>query len=399
MSVVEMVGEPAMSTGSLLITNARVITPDGILPRGWLLARGGRIAGLGAGQPPDAGDAELIEADGYTLLPGFIDLHVHGAMGHEAMDADPDGLRVMARFYAQHGVTAFLATTWTDSRERIAAVLEVAAGMLGPQPEGAALWGVHLEGPYLNPERCGAQSTLHIRRAARDEALTFLDSGVVRLMALAPEYEENHWLIRECVARGITVSAGHTTATYDDMCQAVALGLSHATHTFNAMTGLHHREPGTVGAVMALLEITAELIADGFHVHPAVMAILYALKGPQRLILITDAIRGAGMPDGPFQIDQRQVMVQDGAVRLPDGTLAGSTLTMNRALYNLMQATGQPLDVLWPTSSQNAARELHMDHRTGSLEVGKDADLVLVSDDITVRLTVVGGRIVYRQGI
>jgi N-acetylglucosamine-6-phosphate deacetylase len=384
-------------TQPLLITNARLVSPTGTLPHGWLLACDNRIAGLGAGAPPDIDGAEHIDAGGNTLLPGFIDLHVHGAVGYEAMDADPDGLRAMARFYAQHGVANFLATIWTDSTDRIAAALETVAEIQGPQPDGATLMGVHLEGPYLNPDRCGAQSTRHIRRAARDEALQFLDSGVIRLVALAPEYEENHWLITECVRRGITVSAAHTAATYAQVQHAATLGLTQATHTYNAMTGLHHREPGTLGAVMTLPGIYAELIADTIHVHPAAMAILYAAKGPDRLILITDAMRATGMPDGEFEIDTRTVIVRDGAVRLPDGTLAGSTLTMDRALAHLMQATGEPLDTLWRCSSLNAARSLGIAHRTGSLETGKDADLVLVGNALDVCLTVAQGHIVYRN--
>jgi len=384
----------------LLIKNARVITPVAAWPQGWLLCRAGRIAALGSGEVPDFNNGvETIDARGLTLLPGFIDLHVHGAVGHEAMDANPDGLRAMARFYAQHGVAAFLTATWTDSRARITAALETVAELRGPQPEGATLLGVYLEGPYLNPVRCGAQSTTHIRRAERDEALAFLDSGAIRLVALAPEFEENHWLISECARRGITVSAAHTAATYDEVRHAVALGLTHATHTYNAMTGLHHREPGTLGAVMASPEISAELIADNIHVHPASMAILYRAKGPDRLVLVSDAIRAAGMPEGEFQIDERTVMLRDGAIRLPDGTLAGSGLTMERALHNLIEATGEPVETLWKTSSLNPARAIHIADRKGSLEAGKDADLVLVDDQITVHLTVTEGRVAFRQNI
>jgi len=218
---------------------------------------------------------------------------------------------------------------------------------------------------------------------------------VIRQVALAPEFEENHWLIEACAARGITVTAAHTAATYEQMRHAVSLGLSQATHTYNAMTGLHHREPGTLGAVMALPEICAELIADNIHVHPAAMRILVAVKGRDGVMLITDAMRGAGMPDGEYEIDERTVFVRDGAVLLPDGTLAGSTLTMERALRNVIEATGQPLDTLWPCASLNAARQLGLAHRKGSLEIGKDADLVLLDDALNVRMTFAEGRIVY----
>lgn len=379
----------------ILFHGGRVVTAAETWDRGWLLVDGNRIALLGPGDPPRLGADRTIDASGLTLLPGFIDVHAHGAAGHEAMDATPDALQGMARYYAQHGTTAFLAATWTDSTERIHAALNAIGETMGPQPDGATLLGAYLEGPYLNPERCGAQSTQHIRRAKREEALAFLDMGVIREVALAPEFEENHWLIEECVARGITVTAAHTAATYEQMRQAVALGLRQATHTFNAMTPLHHREPGTVGAVLSSPEIRAELIADNLHVHPAVMRILYAAKGPHGVILITDAMRGTGMPDGEYPIDERIVLVKDGAARLPDGTLAGSTLSMERALRNLIAATGHPLEVVWPCSSLNAARALHLADRKGSIEAGKDADLVLLDAALEVRMTVAEGRIVY----
>lgn len=381
----------------ILIINADLVTPSHVISKGWLLIREGKIAALGAGEQPSIEGAATLDAGGRTLLPGFIDVHVHGGAGCEAMDAEPDGLRKMAAYYAQHGVTSFLATTWTDSHDRIARALEAIAELIGPQPDGATLLGAHVEGPYLNPDRCGAQSTTHIRRAAPDETLPLLDIGGIRLLALAPEYPENHWLIRECVRRGITVSAAHTAANYEQMQAAVQMGVRQTTHTFNAMTGLHHREPGTVGAALTLPELSCELIADTIHVHPAVMQILYAAKGRDGVILITDAIRGAGMPDGDYPIDDRVVHIMNGTARLSDGTLAGSTLTMDRALYNLMQATSKPLAELWPTSSLNAARAIGVSARKGSLEIGKDADLVLVDDDINIQMTIAEGRVVFQR--
>ncbi len=382
---------------SLLFENVELITPTAPITRGWLLAQGSEIAALGRGDAPEAVDAERIDGAGLILLPGFIDQHVHGGAGCEAMDASRNSLITMAQFYAQHGVTSFLATTWTDTRPRIQAALEVIASAVGRQPNGATLLGAHVEGPYINPQRPGAQSAVNIRRAPRDEALAFLDTGAVRLMALAPEFPENHWLIRECVRRGITVSAAHTAATYDQMREAVALGVTQATHTGNAMTGLHHREPGTLGAVLTLPEINAELIADNIHIHPAVIDLVYLAKGADHVILITDAIRGAGMPDGEYPIDERMVTIRDGVVRLPDGTLAGSTLTMERALRNFVAATRVPLASVWQASSLNAARSMGVSARKGSLEIGKDADLVLVDADINVKMTVAEGQVVYQS--
>lgn len=382
---------------NLLIINARIIIPTAVIERGWLLSRDGRIAGIGAGDAPDFEVVEIVDAAGKILLPGFIDVHVHGAVGGEAMDGNADSLRAMARFYASHGVSGFYPSTWTAPDSQITTALEIIAELTGPQPDGATILGSHLEGPYINVEKKGAQRAQDVRRADHAEALKYLDVGTIRLLALAPEFSENHWLIRECVRRGITVSMAHTNATYQQVADAVTLGLSHATHTFNAMPALNHREPGALGAVMALDSIYAELIADNIHVHPAVMKVLYAAKGPDRLILITDSVRAAGLADGEYYIDDRTVIVKDGSVRLPDGTLAGSMLTMDKALYNFMHATGEPLERIWQTSSLNAARSLGISNQKGSLEVGKDTDLVLIDADVNVYLTVAEGRVVYRS--
>lgn len=384
---------------AVLIKNARVITPTGVLSSGWVFCEGGKIRLIGAGNVPEFGGTDVIDAKDLTLLPGFIDVHAHGALSYDTMDASPNGLRSMAQFYAQHGVTSFLPTTWTETRELTTMALETVAELLGPQPDGATILGAHLEGPYLNPSKCGAQKLECIRRADRDEATSFLEHGVIRLLALAPEYKENHWLIQECVRRGVTVSVAHTAATYEHIVEAVRLGLSHATHTFNAMTPLNHREPGVVGAVLSMPEVRCELIADTIHVHPAVMRILYAAKGRDGVVLITDAVRCAGLPEGEYAIDERKVMVKDGAVRLPDGTLAGSNLTMEVALRNFMQATGEPLENVWQTSSLNAARAIHVADRKGSVEVGKDADLVLADDKLCIYMTMAEGRIVYRDEV
>ena len=387
-------------TQRLLIHNARLFTPDRAGLMGWLLIEHGLIRAIGFGNTPDFShetSLQLIDAQGDNLLPGFIDLHVHGAMGHEVMDASPSGLEEMARYYASHGVTSFLATTWTASRSSIMNALQLVEEMQGQIQGGATLLGWHLEGPYLNPARCGAQDVNFIRRAERDEALEFLETGVIRLLALAPEYDQNLWLIEECVRRSITVSAAHTAANYEQMQKAVEHGITHLTHSYNAMLGLGHRELGTIGAGMMLPQIHCELIADNIHVHPAAQKILVEVKGASGVILVTDAIRAAGLPEGEYILDERSIHIQDGAVRLPDGTLAGSVLTMERALQNLCAATGRSLDEMWMTSSLNAARAIGVSSQKGSLEVGKDADLVLLDESFNVKLTVVKGEIVFSK--
>lgn len=378
----------------MLITNARIYSPVADWDAGWLLWRDRTIVALGRGVPPASTGEPVIDARGLHLLPGFVDIHVHGGAGHDVMDATPEALAGMATFLAEHGVTAFTPTTLTHTRGHIMAALAAIQAAMADPPPGATIVGAHLEGPYLNVEKCGAQNPEYIRLPERDEVGAILDTGIMRLVDVAPEFEANQWVIAECVRRGITVSVAHSSATYEQMQHAFALGLSHSTHTYNAQTPLLHRAPGIVGAVLTAPGVNCELIADNIHVAPAAMRVLWLAKRPHGVILISDAVRGAGMPDGEYQFDERMVVVRDGAVRMPDGTLAGSTLTLDRALRNFLAATGESLAAVWPCSSLNAARALGFADRKGSLEPHKDADLVLVDDDIQVHLTVVEGRIV-----
>ena len=387
---------------SLLIHNARVFNSVGVWQPGWLLAAGGTIRMLGEGKAPQFEGSQAtiqIDAGGNALLPGFIDLHVHGAVGKDVMDADPQNLRAMARFYATHGVTAFLPTTWSAGRQAIQAALAAIGQVVGHVQGGATIMGAHLEGPYLNPAKCGAQDARHIRLANRQEALEFLESGLVRLLALAPEFDENLWLVEECARRGVCVAIGHTLAEHAAVQAAVRRGARQVTHCFNAMAGLDHRQPGTVGAAMAFPELCCELISDNIHVHPLAQKILLDVKGLDGVVLVTDAVRGAGLPEGEYALDDRKVIIRDGAVRLPDGTLAGSILTMELALKNIQAATGRSLAELCQLASLNAARQIGLSASKGSLEVGKDADLVLIDEDYNVRLTVVEGEVVYRRAI
>lgn len=389
---------------ALLVTDARIATVDGVVDRGWLLADRGRIARIGAGDPDETAvsavddGAEVVEAGGAWLLPGFIDVHVHGALGHETMDGDVHGLERMAQFYARHGVTSFLATTWTGTTDDTLAALGGVARGVRELDSGARLLGAHMEGPYLNSMHCGAQDVGLIRPADRDEADRFFDTGVVRLITVAPEVDDNLGFVEECTRRGIAVSAGHTDATYDEMAEAVDRGVRHVTHTFNAMRPLHHREPGVVGAALTMPGLTAEIIADGVHVHPVVVNSVVAARGAEGVVLVTDAMRATGMPAGEYAVGDRWAVLSDGAVRLPDGALAGSVLTMDVGLRNLQRASGRSLAVLWPAASRNAARVAGVADRKGSIAVGMDADLVLVDDEVTVGLTIVEGRVAHRSG-
>jgi N-acetylglucosamine-6-phosphate deacetylase len=349
-----------VSDARLLVTGARVLTPGGEWPRGWIAVRGRRIAAMGQGEPPPGtgAGADVLAADGLVAMPGFIDLHAHGAVGVDVMDADPDGLRRMARFLAGHGVTAWLAATMTATAPDTERALEAVRAAAGPVEGGATILGAYLEGPYLNPERAGAQDAALIRPADRAEAARLLDHGVARVLVVAPEVEQNRWLVTEAAARGVTVSAGHTDATYDQALQAVADGVGHVTHAFNAMRPLGHREPGMLGAALVVPELRCELVADNVHVHPAAMRLLALAKGRGGVVLVSDSMRATGLPEGAYTVGGRPAFSMDGAIRLADGTLAGSLLTLDRALHNLQAATGRPLAELWPAASRNAAQAI-----------------------------------------
>jgi N-acetylglucosamine-6-phosphate deacetylase len=381
----------------LLITDTRICAPERLWEPGWLLARDGRIEALGPGEPPGGltSAAERVDGSGATLVPGFIDVHVHGGAGADTMDADPDALRHMARFHATHGVTALLATTWSAPEADLAAALKAIGAVAGPMEGGATIFGAHLEGPWISAGRCGAQDPAAIRPPDLAEATRLLDGGVVRLVALAPELDGAGAVIDACRTRGVVVSAGHTDASYDQMAEAVRLGVTQVTHTFNAMSGFGHRDPGTAGAALAFPELRCELIADGIHVHPGAMAVLARAKGPDGVILVSDATRAAGLPEGPVDLGGRTGHHADGAVRLPDGRLAGSALTLDVALGHFAAASGWPWEDLWRATSANAATVLGLAAK-GHLSAGADADLVLIDEDWTVRLTVVQGRIVHR---
>jgi len=384
-------------TARLLVHGARVLTPGGEWPLGWIATEGRRIAAMGQGQPPPdaAAGADVLAADGLVALPGFVDLHVHGALGVDVMDADPEGLAGIARFLAGHGVTAWLPATMTATGPDIERALAAVRAAAGPVQGGATILGAYLEGPYLNPAKAGAQDPALIRPAERGEATRLLELDVVRVLVVAPEIEENRWLIAEAVARGVTVSAGHSDATYDQVLQAVAGGVSHVTHAFNAMRPLGHREPGMLGAALVLPELRCELVADTIHVHPAAMRLLVGAKGPAGVVLVSDAVRATGLPEGAYTVGDQPAFAMDGAIRLADGTLAGSVLTLDRALHNLQAATGRPLAELWPASSRNAAQAIGVDGAKGTLEPGKDADLVLLDPALKVVVTVAEGAVVH----
>lgn len=347
--------------------------------------------------------APFLDVSGCTLLPGFIDVHIHGSAGGDVMDASFESLEKMSRFLVRHGITGFYATTVTASRQATLAAVENAARYMDASqsgndengPAGARVLGIHLEGPFLSPEFPGAQNPAFIRPASLEEFEELLAAGPVRMITLAPEEPGADALIEMALGAGVRVVLGHTAATFEEATAAIDAGVSQATHTYNAMTGLHHRRPGALGATLGDDRIHAQLIADGIHVHPAAMRILGRCKGPTRTLLISDAIGAAGMPEGRYEMGRLPVIVRDGACRLEDGTLAGSVLTMDAALRNFMAATGWPLVQAWPTTSLSQAQAMGIDREVGRIRKGARADLTVLDGDAQVVATVVGGRLAY----
>ncbi|MBL8308744.1 MAG: N-acetylglucosamine-6-phosphate deacetylase [Rubrivivax sp.] len=360
-----------------------LLTPGGWL-RGALRIEDGRIAALDG----DPVDEAAVRADATTpvLLPGFVDTHVHGGGGADTMDAGDATLR-LARLHARHGTTALLATTMTAPMADIEAALRAVAPQVARRPAGSArVLGVHLEGPYISPERLGAQPAF-ARAPAIDELLALNAIAPIRLVTLAPEVSGMLAMIPALVEAGLRVQIGHTAASYEQATEAMGLGASGFTHLFNAMSPLHHRAPGAVGAALAQGR-HAELIPDLLHVHPgAIRAALRAIPG---LFCVTDATAAAGMPDGDYRLGRQTVSKCLGGVRLPDGTLAGSTLTMDVALRNLV-GIGLPLAEASARCSRHAADYLGLAQR-GRLAVGAWADVVVLeAATLALRQVVVEG--------
>jgi len=373
----------------ILITGARIVTEEEILFPGALYVKDGKIALAGHQEEIEqklkvwqTSPEQILDAKGGWLLPGFIDVHVHGGSGSDFMQANVQAFDEITVFHARHGTTAMLATTVTASKDEISGVLKaVHAYMQTPMP-GAQLLGVHLEGPFISPKWPGAQNPAHIVPPQKSwmEEWVAQYPGLIRILTLAPEREGALDLIEWATGRGILCACGHTDATYEQMAEALDRGLRHSVHAFNAMRPLHHREPGTVGAVLAEERISTEIIADGHHVHEACIRLLARVKNNDHLLLVTDAISAAGLGDGEYELGGLPVIVEKGVARLKEGgSLAGSTLTMIDAFRHIVNNVGLSIELASKMASGNPAKLLGIYSRTGSIAAGKRADLLLAS--------------------
>lgn len=360
-----------------------VLTPGGFLAGAVELAPDGRIERV-TGRPVP--ESRVRQGEAPILLPGFIDLHVHGGADHDVMDGGEASAKV-ARFHARHGTTSLAATTMTAPPEDVAAAFRGVASVFRNRPAGTArILGVHLEGPYISRERLGAQPD-HTRPMALDEVWALHAIVPIVLLTLAPEFASNRAAIGALREAGIRVQLGHTSGSYEEALEALELGATGFTHLFNAMPGLHHRSPGVTGAALAKGEY-AEIIPDLLHVHPG--AIHAALRAIPKLYCVTDSTAAAGMPDGEYQLGLQRVMKCMSGVRLADGTLAGSALTMDQALRNLVAGLGLDLAKASRCVSTHAADHLGLADR-GRLEARAWGDLVVLDRDLNVRGVLVEG--------
>lgn len=375
------------------ITGGTLITPSQNLPDHDLIIENGLIAAIRPTQSQQAD--EIIDASGHYVIPGFIDVHVHGGAGADTMDATPEALHTMGRFFAAHGVTAYYPTTVTDSPERTLAALDNIAA--APQPEdGARHLGAHVEGPYLNAEHKGAQPAEFLRAADPAEYEAWLATGVTKLITVAPEIDGVNAMIARLMRDGVEFAIGHSGADYAIMQSAADAGVRQVTHTFNGMRGLHHREPGTLGAALTDDRLYAQIIPDGIHVHPAMVKLLVRAKTPARTLLITDSMRATGLHDGTYTLGAEQITVKDGIARTIAGNLAGSTLTMDAGLRNIINFTGLSLAEALPMATAIPAEAMGLTGRKGTLTPGADADIVLLDSALHPRLTLIAGRVIYR---
>jgi N-acetylglucosamine-6-phosphate deacetylase len=364
----------------VILTAAQVVTPARILAPGWLHLDGDRIVEVGEGAPPRTPDLDLGAA---TVVPGFVDLHVHGGGGASFDTGTADAAATVADAHLAHGTTSMAASLVTDTPGRMADAVRELALLV----QDGRLAGVHLEGPWLSPRRSGAHQpgALAEPTAAAVEALLDAGDGAVRMVTLAPELPGGLDAVRLLAGRGVVAAIGHTDATFDEARAALDAGATVGTHLFNAMRPLHHRDPGPVGA---LLDSPAdvELIADGVHLHPAILRTVFAAK-PGQCVLVTDAMAAAGAPDGDYRLGPMDIEVREGIARLAspdgDGAIAGSTLTMDAAVRFAVRTAGLPVVDVVAAASTTPARAWGLSD-VGALEAGRRADLVVLDDDLEV---------------
>lgn len=377
-----------------VIIDGRLVMPDTVLDGYALLYDGNTILDVVTQDSVNTDACEsVVRADGALIMPGFINEHIHGCAGVDTMDEDAGALLKMQQVLPATGVTSFLPTTMTYDRHRIEEALQrIRQAKANP---GTRILGAHMEGPFISQAYKGAQKAENISAADFSWLEPYAD--VVKIITLAPETLKDRSFLEQCAAHHIIVSVGHSAASYEEVRSIMAdCPFYHVTHLFNAMTPLHHRKPGIVGAALLDPHAHCELICDNLHVHPAAQELVYRMKGQDGIILITDSLRACLLADGESELGGQKVFVHHGEARLADGTLAGSIAPMNEVVHHFLENSKAPLHEVIAMATANPARDLGVFEQLGSLEPGKLADIVLVSpDDFQVKKTLIDGQVVY----
>ncbi|NMA64990.1 MAG: N-acetylglucosamine-6-phosphate deacetylase [Clostridiaceae bacterium] len=356
----------------------------------------GKIASL---KPNPANSLPVHDVSGNKVLPGFIDIHTHGAYNVDVNNATSQDLCEVSKYFASQGTTSYLTSIVTDTEEKTLQCIEQIINAMKMPTCGAKILGIHLEGPFLDPEYRGSMA-IHLLKKANNELFEkYFNAaeGNIRYITISPEVEGAMDLIKEAVKKGVVVSIGHSGADYETAMESIEIGATSSTHTFNGMKLMHQHFPAIAGAVLES-NIFCEAICDGRHLHPAVVRLLIKTKGLDRVVAVTDSIMATGLPDGEYILGVNKVRVTDGDARLiSDGTRAGSTLTTITALKNLIKFTGRKMEELIPLLTSNPAALMRISDKKGSIEEGKDADLVVIDDELNVETTIVGGNIIFNK--
>jgi N-acetylglucosamine-6-phosphate deacetylase len=390
-----------ISNSKLALLGGTVVTPDAAVDDGVVLIEDGVIVYAGSRTGAiSLIDATVIDARDKYVLPGFVDTHVHGGHGDDVMRDGAEGIRRIARSMLRYGTTSFLPTTMSASHQALVNALEDCVAAMTDDEIAADILGVHVEGPYINVAKKGAQSASDIRNPNLEECEDYLRAagGLIKIMTLAPEIHGGIELVEWLTKRNIIASLGHSDADYKTTLAAIDAGATHATHLFNAMPALHHRQPNLTTASLNEPAIIVEMILDGVHVAPEMARLTASLKGRENLILITDAMAAVGCADGEYTLGDSQVQVKGNRCTLPDGeTIAGSILTMNRALANAVEFTNMNIVDATYAAATLPAKICGAAKRKGSLETGKDADIAMLNKDFSIAMTIKAGSIAFQQ--
>jgi len=377
-----------------------LILEDKVFSRGVVLLEGERISKIFSEESKFLKKKiRVIDYGDHFISPGLVDLHLHGALGKDVMDAEIESLEQIAIHQARHGVTGFLGTIMAASLDSILRAVEAIKKATKLQLCSEML-GVHIEGPYASQRKKGAQDPDFIRGMSQEENQFLLEatSGLKTIVSMAPEVKNNRSFIKPLREKGVVVSIGHSDATYEEALRSFTEGISHATHLFNAMSGYHHREPGVIGAVLDSPEVTAEVIADGVHIHPSALRLALAAKGQAKICLITDSIKAAGLGDGIYQMGNLEIVLKGNEVRLREGgSLAGSVLNLNEAVKNIMEWTRIKVNQAVNMASLNPSRVIGLEHEIGGIQEGKYANLVVFDKEFKVLETFLKGRSVFKS--